>query len=152
MQLASPSRGFTLIETLIYIGLLGIMIGGGTVGVYNIHEGAGRTRNNMYREQEASFVLRKIEAALSGATTITSPSPDTTSDTLELTGGAEPVTIDLSGDMVRLARGGEAPEELNAEGFGISDLAFERSTASSTLTTNFVLDGHPYVMTHYLRQ
>src|SRR3989344_8910864 len=102
------TSGFTLLETVIYIALLAIMIGGGMVGIFNILEGSGRTRQAMYREQEAYFIIRKIDAVISEATDITFPSLDT----LVAQTDDGTVTIQLSDEQIQLVRGGN-PYPLN---------------------------------------
>lgn len=60
--------GFTLIETLIYIALFAILIGGGITAAYGIIEGSDRTSSHAIVEQEGIFVLRKLNWAMTGAT------------------------------------------------------------------------------------
>ena len=148
------SSGFTLIETLVYIGLLAILIGGGMAGVYNILEGSGRTRNAMYREQEAYFITRKIDAVLSEATSVTIPSiahPSSTSLAVhtDTDTGVEAVTINLSGEQITIQRGAGTPYPLNDTSTPATSLEFDRNVASSTITTSFTLDEHDYKTSNY---
>jgi len=149
MRVESKQSGFTLIETIIYIALLGFIIGGGLIAVFNILEGSGRTREAMYREQEAYFIGRKIDAILSEATSISEPGPGGTSDTLTVNAPGGSVTVSLINEKIVLERGGEE-YPLNSALSLASGLSFESHIASSTMTSQFSLDGEAYSVSNYL--
>jgi hypothetical protein len=65
------ARGFTLLETLIYLVLFTFLIGGGFLAVYQIIESSGSIREKTAREAEADFIFRKIDWILE-----TDPTPD----------------------------------------------------------------------------
>ena len=139
-KLNRGNDGFTLLETVVYIALLAILVGGGMVGVFNILEGGGRTRQAMYREQEAYFLTRKIDAVLSEASSV-----DTSVEGVLETDDAR---IELSGEQIILTRGGnEYP--LNDTLVPATSLEFDWNSASSTIRTNFTLDEHPYSISNY---
>ncbi len=74
---------FTLIETILYVGLFGIMFTGIFVCIYPFFTGAERLSRNIVAESETAFILAKIQYALTSTTTkITTPSENTTSGTL----------------------------------------------------------------------
>ena len=64
----NQQRGFTLIETLIYLALFAIVIGGGMVAAYQIIQSTEAGNNHVVMEEEANFLLRKINWAMTGAT------------------------------------------------------------------------------------
>ncbi len=64
-------KGFTLIETIIYIGLFGVIIGGGLVAAYQIIQATDGAQNHVILQEEANFLLRKIDWAITGATETT---------------------------------------------------------------------------------
>lgn len=66
-------RGFTLIETIIYIALLAFIMGGALSATYSIIENVGRLDANVAIQEEGNFVLRKINWALSSVQTINVP-------------------------------------------------------------------------------
>ena len=145
------TNGFTLLETVVYIALLAILIGGGMIGVFNILEGSGRTRQSMYREQEAYFITRKIDAVISEATSIDEPdvsSASTTSGQLTVQAGAETIVINHSGEEILLTRDG-TPYELNDALVPATALSFYWNNASNTIVTTFTLDDHPYSVSNY---
>ena len=141
LLVASKGEGFTLIETVVYIALLAILIGGGMIGVFNILEGSGRTRQAMYREQEAYFITRKIDAVLSEATNV-----DTSVLGVLQT---DSVRIELDGEQIFLERDGGSAVPLNDTLVQATALNFAKNVPSSTLITTFTLDDHPYSVSNY---
>ena len=71
-------EGFTLIETLLYLGLFAIVIGGGMVAAYQIIESTSATYNHVILQEEANFLIRKINWALTGSSIL---KPSSTSNT-----------------------------------------------------------------------
>jgi prepilin-type N-terminal cleavage/methylation domain-containing protein len=64
-------RGFTLIETLIYIALLGLIMTGALLTAYDLIGSATQVTGNATVVDEGSFVGRKIAWSLTGSTTPT---------------------------------------------------------------------------------
>lgn len=62
--------GFTLFEVLIYIALFTFIMGGAILSSYQIFEGSAQVQALAEREVELNFVLRKIDWALNGATSV----------------------------------------------------------------------------------
>jgi type II secretory pathway component PulJ len=79
------TRGFTLMETLIYIALFGVLILGVLSFVEPLFRGVERNNTKVTQEVEIQFVSRAIIATLNQARTITTPSTGSTSTTLSLT-------------------------------------------------------------------
>jgi len=139
------TSGFTLLETVVYIALLAILIGGGMVGVFNILEGSGRTRQSMYREQEAYFITRKIDAVISEVegSGISIPQFDV------LQTSEARITIDGGTEQITLERGGNT-YPLNDMLVPVTALNFEKNDASNTLVTTFTLDGVNYSVSNFV--
>ena len=53
-------KGFTLIETLIYIALFALLIGGGVGSAYSLIASSDRITTGAMLEQEGNFLLAKI--------------------------------------------------------------------------------------------
>ncbi|HOX30619.1 MAG TPA: prepilin-type N-terminal cleavage/methylation domain-containing protein [Candidatus Paceibacterota bacterium] len=64
------SRGFTLIETLIYLALLSLIFFGLFVSFFAIVEGAGRAAVQNRLQDEGGFLLAKIGWAMNGAESV----------------------------------------------------------------------------------
>ncbi|HWA32366.1 MAG TPA: type II secretion system protein [Candidatus Paceibacterota bacterium] len=67
MKENSSQSGFTLIETIIYIALFAIIISGAIVSIYGIIGASSRNQIKAMVEEEGSFLVGKIDWALSGA-------------------------------------------------------------------------------------
>lgn len=81
-------RGFTLIEAIIYIALLGLIMTGAVATAYQLLSGAGSLATKNTAGEEGNFVLRKLDWALTGTSTlarITSPALGAYAGTLSLT-------------------------------------------------------------------
>ncbi len=63
-------NGFTLIETIIYTGLLGLIIGAMLPTVFELLQGGAKLNAKTVIQSEANFVLRKINLAFSGASNV----------------------------------------------------------------------------------
>jgi len=147
MRIKNNQQGFSLIETVIYVALLGFIMGGGLIAVYNILEGSGRTRESMYREQDAYFIGRKIDSILSETdyasviiSGITHPNSLST----------QSASMSLVDDAIVLSRNGGGGVPLNDNLIKAEDLFFQKSATSSVVTSSFTLDGQIYSATHYL--
>ena len=64
--------GFTLIETLIYIALFGILFSGVVISAYSILETGGKNQAQIMTQVEGNFISAKISWALSQAVSIDS--------------------------------------------------------------------------------
>ncbi len=68
-------RGFTLIETIIYIGLSGLVMAGVLSAAYPMFTNTEKIVANVTAEGEAAFVVNKISWALSQSVLQSPPTP-----------------------------------------------------------------------------
>ena len=86
-------RGFTLIETLVYLALFTILIGGVVASAYGLFENASRNQTRSMIEEEGAYLIGRINYALSGAKTATGGATlsvtkyDGTTYTISVSGG-----------------------------------------------------------------
>jgi prepilin-type N-terminal cleavage/methylation domain-containing protein len=76
------TKGFTLIETLVYLALFAIIMGGIVSAAYSLFESGGRNQSKAMMQEEKNFLVAKINSALEGAKTISVPAANTSSSTL----------------------------------------------------------------------
>lgn len=152
-------KGFTLIETIIYAGLISVIIGLSLAATYQIIDSSESLNKKIVIEEESNFLLRKIEWALAGAETVNIPPSGATSSILsvnKINFPDNPLIFDLDSDNIRLKRGAAAPVVLNSRNVIISNLIFEHSAASgekpSGLKTSFNVNDRPYQITIYLKK
>lgn len=139
------TQGFTLIETIIYIGLFSLIFTGIFVSIHPLFTGAARMTKNIAIEGESAFILAKIDYALSDTVTssqgiVTTPAAGATANSLVLEfGGNEQFefTLDNSNTfcsaplvckMLTLSEDGAAAQPLNAgrvqiENFSVTHVA-----------------------------
>jgi prepilin-type N-terminal cleavage/methylation domain-containing protein len=121
-------RGFTLIETLIYLALFSILIGGAVVCAFSLFETAATGSTYALLMEESDFIAGKIAWAVSGAESISSPLLDASSATLSITPAdvseGDTLAFAYTGDDITLARGLTAPQPLNAAGVNIENVSF----------------------------
>lgn len=111
--------GFTLIETLLYIALFTIVVGGGLVTIFGLLQSSDGTRQRIAIEAEGNFVMKKLDWAINGST-ITIPTPET----LSLVRDGVTHTFAFSGNAITLATDGGAPISLNTVNAPASGVAF----------------------------
>ncbi len=85
--------GFTLIETILYLGLFTLLIGGIIASTYPLFTNTDRMHVRTLRETEVFFITQKIRAALhtlvtDEGVTIDTPTPGETAHTLVVKRGA----------------------------------------------------------------
>lgn len=112
--------GFTLIETIIYLALFGILIGGAVVASANLFESSGRAGTIAMLQEEGDFIDAKIDWVLYGAQAVTAPasgvdctSPCTLTAVKWDASSGNPFVMALTGSDLTLARSGGTPAILN---------------------------------------
>lgn len=127
-------RGVTLIETMVYLALFALIIGGAVLSAYQIFESSGRSRTRSMLTEEGNFLSGKMLWALSGARTVDAPVvpaagvPCTQSNTLSVTKWDTAIGVLVfaqSGGDLTLARGGGGAAAINNSNVAISALSFK---------------------------
>ncbi len=147
-------KGFTLIETLIYIALFTLILSGGFATAYSLIEGTDHLSRRTVTLEESNFVLRKINWILNGAETISVSFPNT----LEVTkfdGSQYEITLD--GEVIKMSEsGGESDVPLSTENVKVLDLDFtyisENSGAPAGVTGVININGIVSTTTRYIRK
>ena len=151
--------GFTLIETLIYAGLISVIIGFSLIVTYQIIDSSEKLNKKILVEEEANFLLRKIEWALTGLETINSPLPNATSSILsvnKINFSGNPLVFDLDSSNLRLKRGLAVPVILNNENVIVSNLIFKHLAMDGNkpagIKTNFNINERAYEIIIYSKK
>ena len=106
-------RGFTLIESIVYIALLGFLMSSVLLAVFSISQNSDLFTTKMTATDEGTFVTGKINWALNDLSSITTPSSgygnalsitrgDGTQIDVRLVGGAVQMREGVSGSYVAL--------------------------------------------------
>jgi type II secretory pathway pseudopilin PulG len=81
----NPLTGFTLLETMIYIGLFAVLISGVIIASMPIITGAQRMNDRIMIENEVALVTKTIPSLVPQARVVTAPSAGSSGGTLTLT-------------------------------------------------------------------
>lgn len=150
------NAGFTLIETLIYVALFVIMLGGSLGAVYQIIQSSNAANAKMIMNDEANFLLRKINWALAGASNVSVPTPQKlTVYKATPPPGGNPIVFDLNGGNLRIARGTGAPTVLNSANISVASLSFQKIAEAGrpdAIKTSFKINSQEFETLKYLRQ
>ena len=131
MRSARHSKGFTLIEMLIYLALYSIIIFGAVAAVYGIFESTARNQTAAMVEEEGAYLISKIDWALESASLVSIPAVSTSGAQLTIQNydGAT-LTFASSGESMSIKNGDYATELLNNANTSIIDLSFAHTSAS----------------------
>lgn len=132
-KLKKYKNGFTLVEMIIYIGLLSLIIASVSGVTFQIIEASNQVNNKILIEEEANFLLRKIEWALWGASEINSPPPGDSGTTLSIDkyGFLEnPIVFSLNSENLEIQRGSGTSTILNSEPIKVESINFEHIASS----------------------
>ena len=147
------NHGFTLMEVIIYIGLFALLMGGALVATYQLLEGGGRNQAAVSIQEEGTFIYRKINWALSGATDASINGTSTLIVQRPDLGQASPLVFDVNGTNIRLTRGNNSSTVLNRSSSPVSNVVFTVSNTdnATSVTANFEIESVPFVFQTYLR-
>jgi type II secretory pathway pseudopilin PulG len=153
MMQAQKYQGFTLLETLIYIGLFTIIIGGALVSSYYIFESSSELQTKVYGEQEGEFVLTKINYLLNSTATATISG---TPEVLTITRGGNTylLTYDATTQQVKLKKDTGAYQILNGTNAPITNFQMQKLQTSGQpdkLVISFSIRSLNFSTTKYLR-
>ena len=125
-------KGFTLIETIIYLALFSVLMTGALVAAYNLMEGGKRMQTRAMLQEEGHFLLGKIEWSMFGASSIDEPGANAFGTTLRVTKfDGTTVTFDYVGNALRIDTGA-GPQALVGPEVQVSRLLFAHSLAKGS--------------------
>ena len=100
--------GFTLIETIIYIGIIAIIISSFLLISQQIIFSTSRTRHQIELTENQKFLVQKINWLLRNVASINTPLPDSSSNILSINKvnfNDNPIVLSLTNDVVYLTTG-----------------------------------------------
>lgn len=154
-------RGFTLIETIIYIALFTMLITSGFAAVYELIEGTDSLNQKVRTEEEGNFVMRKIAWSLSSMDPSIPPtiSGSGCSQTLTVTktNSVNNVVLrmrNLSGkNYIEIQDDGVNFYPITTENASTSCLRFSSTgTSPIGITATSTINGTNFVITKYVRK
>ncbi|MDD4988823.1 MAG: prepilin-type N-terminal cleavage/methylation domain-containing protein [Candidatus Pacebacteria bacterium] len=121
------NNGFTLIETIVYIALLSLLLGGVLTVSYDLIESSSKQSQSIAVDEELNFLSRKIDWILIGVSNINTPSTSLASSTLSVrkyNSSQNPLTLHLQDGLLVFSRGNMKPVPLNDELVKIDSISF----------------------------
>jgi prepilin-type N-terminal cleavage/methylation domain-containing protein len=154
-------KGFTLIETLLYIAIFGIILVAGISAAYNLIESTTRFNNKILVESEANFVLRKLSLSLENVTAVNSPNAQTLCLTRQTPTGTENLIFTINGSVVTLDRPGasctaSAPIEITTGRVTVGSFVVDHEddpfdSKAGAVQVDFEIDGRAFSIRRFLR-
>lgn len=138
--------GFTLIELLLYVAIMGILLTS-LVGFLSMVL-VSQTKNQTVSEvsEQGIFAMDYITRTVRNATTITTPTPGTTSSSLTMTvpiGASSPTIFSLNGTTLQVKEGAATEVALTGSNINVTNLTFKNLTQSGSspiIQVSFTLD------------
>lgn len=146
--------GFTLLETLIYIALLSFFLASLLGITYQSLESSQQISAKITLQQEANFILRKMDWALTGAGSATSVSPEQ----LHIVRNNAPLTVDFLYDSaaknIQMSTdNGVTYYPLNTINTKVTNNSFNLTSAGGANYAELAitLDGQSFSLKKYIR-
>ncbi len=134
-RLAQAPSGYTLIELLLYISIVGVLLTTATIFFGTVAD--ARIKNQTISEvnQQGVAVLELIAQTVRNANTITAPSAGTTANSLTVTvpnASLSPTIINLNGTTLQIKEGAASAVPLTNSKVQVSTLQFKNLSRSGT--------------------
>lgn len=150
-----PERGFTLLETIIYIAMVGLLIGGGVAAGLYIIDTSEKNRTDVNIQTEGLFLIGKIDWAITGATAVTEPAAGATDNVLEVTKtGMGVVRISVSSEQAELSVNGAPAVALTNDRVHVQSLQFTHAIETGKpprIDAAVTIDGNVFSLKKYMR-
>jgi type II secretory pathway pseudopilin PulG len=111
------TKGFTLLETLIYIALFTLVMGSGIIAAFYVIDSSEKNNQTINTQTEAQFLLKKISWMLAE------------NDPGSLT---HPYSITLASGIAQISENGGTPVPITSSAITISNFSLTSVSASPT--------------------
>jgi prepilin-type N-terminal cleavage/methylation domain-containing protein len=150
------NKGFTLLETIIYLALFSVLMSGALVAVYTLLQSGTQNLNAISIQAEGTFISRKLSWALSGATTVVVPNASTIIITRPELGSQSPLTITEDAGTFSIAQGTGTPVPFTNSFLTVAHtniaLTPEHAGVPSFIQMRYTINDAPFVFETYLKQ
>ena len=128
-------RGYTLIELLLYVGIVGSLLTAVTLYFATSTESRVKNQSIVEVNQQGTLAMEYITQTVRNADSITSPTAGNSASSLTLvvpTGAESPTIFDLASGALRSKKGAAAAVALTNGKVQITSLSFTNLTRAST--------------------
>ena len=158
-------KGFTLIETIIYIALFALLMGMALISAYYLIDSSKNLGTKTNIQEEGDFIIRKLNWALTGVEKITTPETGTTDNLNIIKYDGKKISICLDAQKILIGQNsnGECSIKstdylpLSTDNIEVKNLSFELISVGDTkgVTATVILTKNeidfPFTITKYVR-
>lgn len=160
----NTNKGFTLIETIIYIALFSLLMGVAFSTAFHLIDGSYDLSTKNTIQEEGNFVMRKLSYTLTGIETITTPVSGSSSTLVIKKYDGNQIDVQQNGTKIEIkeSTNGNVFLPITTDNVTVkaSSLNFSYITPSGTgpagITASFTItkDGtdFPFTITKYIRK
>ncbi len=126
--------GFTLLETLIYIGLVSVITSSFIAASYQIIDSRGRVQSQLELTENKKFLVEKLKWVLASNQSINLPSLGSSDANLsvnKLNYGNNPLVVNLASNQIWLTLGSGQPVPITNSQVVVTDLVFTHQDLSN---------------------
>ncbi len=134
--------GFTLLETIVYCALFGVLMTSALVTVYSLMDSNDRAKQSISLIAEAAFINQKLVWVFTGAANVTAIDAQTVHIARPDLGTDNPLVLEAFSNNWYLTRGSAQPQALTGLPFAITEVVVNHN--ASELTIDYKLNGESF--------
>lgn len=134
--------GTSMVEVIVYMGLLTLIMGSSVLILFQIIEGDARREQAVLIEEEAQFMMEKIDASLPRGTIVTAPVAGAHGGVLTVSMPKifhEPISFFRYGAQLIIKRGSSAQKTLNTTSAPLTNLNFEYRASAEKIPAELIV-------------
>src|SRR3989344_4597353 len=128
-------RGFTLIETLVYLALFALIVGGVVASAYALIETSGYNQTASMLQEEQSFLLARFASTVETAQSVEVPAAGAAGPAFSVS-AHDGTTVTMTGSGGTLVLAGQP---LNNTNVSASEVTFTHASGPESMTLSFTL-------------
>jgi len=135
MKTKQPQTGYTLIELLLYVSMIGILLGGVTTFFATAVEARVKNQSISEVNDQGVYIMELMTQTIRNATDVTVPAVGATGSSLTLTvptGSLSPTVFSLNGSTLQIKEGTAAAVPITNSKVAITALTFKNLSRSGT--------------------
>ena len=146
------TRGFTLIEVIIYIALFSLLMGTAFVTAYGLIEGTNKLNAKTTVQEEGSFVMRKFNWALTSVSIFSIPNPNELTLT-KYDGNVVNISLSANKIIIKESINGNTPLPITTDNVQVTNLQFQQVGSNPFgISATATINGTNFIITKYLRK
>lgn len=137
----SYRQGFTLLELLIYMAIIGVISVVITSAIISLNRGQGFSKARSDVTSNLRFATEKINQDLKGASAVTTPaSAGASASTLVMTVSGNTITYDVSAGQLRRQVNADTPAVITSTSVTVASPTFTRLENTNTVLSKTIIN------------